>query len=47
MNEIVAAYPDTVTHVVLDNLNTHEPKNDRWLKRHKNVRFHFTPTQAS
>jgi hypothetical protein len=32
---------------VLDNLNTHEPRNDRWLKRHPNVRFHFTPTRAS
>jgi transposase len=37
----------TSIHVVLDNLNTHKPKNDRWLKRHPNVRFHFTPTRAS
>jgi transposase len=34
-------------HVVLGNLNTHKPKNDRWLKRHPNVHFHFTPTYAS
>ena len=47
MNDIVAAHPDTVIHVVLDNLNTHKPKNDRWLKRHPNVHFHFTPTRAS
>ena len=47
MNDIVAAYPDTDIHVVLDNLNTHKPKNDRWLKRHPNVHFHFTPTRAS
>jgi transposase len=48
MNQIVAAYPaDTAIHVVLDNLNTHKPKNDRWLKRHPNVQFHFTPTRAS
>ena len=47
MNEIAAAYPDTAIHVVLDNLNTHKPKNDRWLKRHPNVHFHFTPTRAS
>jgi transposase len=47
MNDIVAAYPDTAIHVVLDNLNTHKPKNDRWLKRHQNVQFHFTPTRAS
>jgi len=47
MNDIVAGHPDTAIHVVLDNLNTHKPKNDRWLKRHPNVRFHFTPTRAS
>jgi transposase len=47
MNDIVADYPDTAIHVILDNLNTHKPKNDRWLKRHPNVRFHFTPTRAS
>jgi len=48
MNELVAAYPkDTELHVILDNLNTHKPKEDRWLKRHPNVHFHFTPTHAS
>jgi len=47
MNEIVAAYPDTAIRVVLDNIHTHKPKNNRWLKRHPNVRFHFTPTRAS
>src|SRR5215211_1257161 len=29
MNDVVAAYPDTAIHVVLDNLITHKPKNDR------------------
>jgi transposase len=47
MNDVVAAYPDKRLHVVLDNLSTHKPKNDRWLKCHRNVRFHFTPTRAS
>ena len=47
MNDIVAAWPDTAIHVVLDNLNTHKPRNDRWLKLHSNVTFHFTPTRAS
>jgi len=47
MNDIVAAYPDTAIHVILDNLNTHKPKNDRWLAQHTNVHFHFTPTRAS
>ena len=27
--------------------NTHKPKNDRWLRRHPHVQFHFTPTRAS
>jgi len=49
MNEIVAAYEDTETaiHVILDNLRTHKPKSDRWLRRHPNVYFHYTPTGAS
>lgn len=47
MNDVVAAYPGRELHIILDNLNTHKPKNDRWLKRHPNVRFHFTPTRAS
>ena len=47
MNDVVAAYPAGQTlHVILDNLNTHKPKNDRWLARHPNVHFHFTPTNA-
>lgn len=47
MNKVVADYPEREIHVVLDNLSTHKPKRDMWLKRHKNVRFHFTPTHAS
>lgn len=47
MNEVVAAYPGQEIHVVLDNLSTHKPKHDRWLGRHRNVHFHFTPTHAS
>jgi len=31
----------------LDNLSSHKPKEDRWLRAHPNVRFHFTPTHAS
>ena len=33
--------------MVLDNLNTHKPKHDRWLTRHPLVHFHYTPTHAS
>jgi transposase len=47
MNRIVAAHPGREIHVILDNLNTHKPKRDRWLARHKNVHFHYTPTGAS
>ncbi len=48
MNDVVADAPPSKTiHVILDNLNTHKPKHDRWLSRHKNVHFHFTPTRAS
>lgn len=47
MNRVVAEHPGRELHVILDNLNTHKPKDDRWLKRHPNVTFHFTPTKAS
>jgi transposase len=47
MNRLVADYPERELHVILDNLNTHKPKHDRWRARHKNVHFHFTPTHAS
>lgn len=48
MNELVAGYPlDAEIHVILDNLNTHKPKHDRWLARHPHVHFHYTPTHAS
>ncbi len=47
MNRIVAAHPGREIHVILDNLNTHKPKRDRWLARHKNVHFHYRPTGAS
>ncbi|MCW5979168.1 MAG: IS630 family transposase [Bryobacteraceae bacterium] len=47
MNEVVADHPGREIHVVLDNLNTHKPKDGRWLKKHPNVHFHFTPTYSS
>jgi transposase len=47
MNRIAAENPGREIHVILDNLSTHKPKDDRWLKRHPNVHFHFTPTKAS
>jgi transposase len=47
MNRLVGEHAGHEIHVILDNLNTHKPKHDRWLARHKNVHFHFTPTHAS
>ncbi len=47
MNRVLAAYPGKELHVIMDNLNTHKPKHDRWLARHPRVHFHFTPTHAS
>ena len=47
MNGLVAAHPGKEIHVILDNLNTHRPKRDRWLKMHPNVHLHFTPTYSS
>ncbi len=32
MNDVVADYPEREIHVILDNLNTHKPKRDRWLR---------------
>jgi hypothetical protein len=45
MNSVIEAYgKKKEIHVILDNLNTHKPKNGRWLKSHPNVHLHFTPT---
>ena len=46
MKSVVIAFPDRELHVILDNLNTHK-KNERWLKKHPKVHFHFTPTRSS
>ena len=47
MNQLVAQYSDRELHVILDNLNTHKPKHDRWLTEHPMIHFHYTPTHAS
>jgi transposase len=47
MNRMVKQYQDKEIHVILDNLSTHKPKRDRWLARHPNVLFHYTPTHSS
>lgn len=45
MNGILAHYPDTELHVVLDNPDT-VSGHDLWLARHPQVHFHYTPTHA-
>lgn len=47
MNELVADNAGREMHVILDNLSTHKPKRDRWLKLHPNVHLHFIPTYSS
>lgn len=47
MNDVTNDYSEKEIHVVLDNLSTHKPKHDKWLTRHKNIHFHYTPTHAS
>jgi transposase len=48
LQDVVEAFPGRELHMVLDNLNIH--KNEaarRWLKRHPQAHFHYTPTHAS
>lgn len=33
--------------MILDNLSTHKPKPDSWLRRHPNVHCHYIPTHES
>jgi len=47
MNDLVASYPGKELLVIVDNLNTHKPKGDRWLKAHPNVHLHFVTTHSS
>jgi len=39
MNQVIPEYPDKIIHVILDNLSTHKPKNDRWLARESATRI--------
>ena len=47
MNRVLAGHLDKEIHVVVDILSSQKPKDDRWLRAHPNVHFHFTPTHAS
>src|SRR6266436_740886 len=48
LKDVVEAFPNRELHMILDNLNLH--KNEaarRWLKRHPQAHFHYTPTHAA
>lgn len=49
MDRIVTQYTaDQEIHVVLDNLKTHDNAQvDKWLAKHPNVAFHYTPKGSS
>ena len=46
LNKVMEDVKDQDVHIILDNYCTHK-KNEKWLKRHPNVFFHYTPTSAS
>jgi len=47
LRDLVAVAKDRRALQPLDNLNTHRPKEDRWLRRHSHVHFHYTRTYSS
>jgi len=49
LEELVASQPRTkAIHIILDNLSTHKTQRVRdFLKRHRNVTLHYTPTYSS
>jgi transposase len=49
MDGLVAQHPNAPQmHVILDNLSTHAgPDVEKWLAKHSNVTFHFTPKGSS
>ncbi|MGH7068044.1 MAG: transposase [Acetobacteraceae bacterium] len=46
MDRVAAVNPERELQVLPDHLSTNK-KNERWLERHPNVHFHFTPTRPS
>jgi len=47
MNDVLDSRPGQKIHVILNHLDAHKPKWDRWLQRHSRVRLHFAPSYAS
>jgi transposase len=46
-NRVAAQHLGKEIHLILDNLSTHKPKRNIWLRQHPNVHLHYTPTPAS
>jgi len=47
MNYVVGQHPDTQSHILLQNLDPHKPKCDRWLELRPQGHFHFSPSYSS
>jgi len=48
LKQVARAYPDQPLHIVVDNYSAHKHAAvKRWLKRHRRVQLHFTPTSGS
>lgn len=49
LDQVADEIPDSLdVHVILDNASTHKaPAIKKWLQRHPNWEFHFTPTSSS
>lgn len=48
LQRLVRVYPRQQLHLIVDNASTHEhPKVKAWLRRHRRVHLHFTPTGSS
>ena len=48
LNLLVRVYPRRQLHVIVDNASSHQtPEVAEWLRRHRRVHLHFTPTGSS
>lgn len=48
LKELNINYGDKELHIIADNLSIHKhEKVKRWIKKHKNIHIHFTPTYSS
>jgi transposase len=47
LNDVVAAHPGARLHIILDNVNTHKPKQGRGLARHASVCSHIVAMYSS